>query len=125
MRILPTALAYLAACGHAQRTDEERERAADAWVEEGRALPPGERRNALLARAAEEYGRAAAMLGSRIGEDQWRRLWKRGEALLEADPAALRRFFELMDLRGLAPAWDEGRWGYREKFETSRRRLPP
>jgi tetratricopeptide (TPR) repeat protein len=69
------------------------------------------------------YGKMATLLRGREEEAHWRLLVKYAEAKMVRSPDDLQRFFTIYDARGVAPEWDRGRFGAREKLEAMRRRL--
>ncbi|MFN3487144.1 MAG: hypothetical protein ACK44W_16895, partial [Planctomycetota bacterium] len=103
---------------------------SDCYVAQAGSMPKGAARNQLLRQAEKNYAQLAGALMARnlYNEHTYRLLYKRAECLFELDPDALARFFDTMELRGYAPAWDadeqgQSRWGYREKFENLRKKL--
>lgn len=103
---------------------------SDCYVAQAGSMPKGAARNQLLRQAEKNYAQLAGALMARnlYNEHTYRLLYKRAECLFELDPDALARFFDTMELRGYAPAWDadekgQSRWGYREKLENLRKKL--
>lgn len=111
-----------------ERTDPEITRGwewealGDARAAKADALAPGAERNALLRRAVTTYHRLFLRLDEGAGEPYWRVMWKYAQTLSKIDLDGLASFFEYMRRCNIGPAWDEGKFGFKEKLEELRKR---
>ncbi|MBI2932476.1 MAG: tetratricopeptide repeat protein [Planctomycetes bacterium] len=97
---------------------------ADSYIIEARPMPPSAQRVDLFKKADQIFAELISRLqGVKRDENFWELTYKRAEVLFEYAPEELLKFFQIMDVKGYGQTWDDGTWGFKEKFESLRAKL--